>query len=256
MRSLLYFFCLSLVSTVLFTCEESVDTDKVQFGYEYFPLEVGQYRIYEVDSIVYDPIGGGTVIDSTKTFFREIIADTLIDNTGATVFRVERYQRKNNDLPWNIQKVLILSRDESRAFWIEDNLRFIKMVFPVEAGKSWDGHVFFDPTLIVPVAGESIELFKDWSYQIRAVNQPIQIGDFVFNEVVTISNADSENLIELRQSTEQYAKGVGLISRELFILDTQCNDCCGQDFAACSNIAWEEKAEKGFILRQKIIDHN
>jgi hypothetical protein len=67
--------------------------------------------------------------------------------------------------------------------------------------------------------------------------------------VVTVQNADSENLIELRLAHEKYARGVGLVYRELWILDTQCiEDCIG--------MTWEQKAEKGFILKQTLIDHN
>ena len=44
-------------------------------------------------------------------------------------------------------------------------------------------------------------------------------------------------------------KNVGLIFKEMKILDTQCIiDCEGQP--------WEQKAEKGFILRMEIISHN
>jgi len=55
--------------------------------------------------------------------------------------------------------------------------------------------------------------------------------------------------IELRLSYERYARGVGLIEREMRILDTQCIE-------ACSTKTWAEKAEKGFIVRQKIRDYN
>ena len=54
---------------------------------------------------------------------------------------------------------------------------------------------------------------------------------------------------EFKLSEEKYAKGVGLIYRAMKILDTQC-------IIDCQFLEWEDKAEKGYILTQQIIDYN
>ncbi|MCB0583274.1 MAG: hypothetical protein KDD10_28600, partial [Phaeodactylibacter sp.] len=91
---------------------EIEDTRIEDYGYGYFPLEVGRAWEYEVDSIIYDPAVGGTAADSFRTFIREVVADTLLDNTGEVLYRVERYYRRNDTLPWQVERVLTLSRDE------------------------------------------------------------------------------------------------------------------------------------------------
>src|SRR5690606_24012329 len=103
--------------------------------------------------------------------------------------------------------------------WIEENLRFIKMVFPLREGVEWNGNKHIDVTTIIPIAGESVEVFKSWSYEALSVGETEIIGDFVFDEVATLSQADSENLIELRYSQEKYAKNIGLVYREMKILE-------------------------------------
>ena len=242
---------------LLLGCAEKTEDLQLDFGYDYFPLEVGKYRIYEVDSIIYDPRANNVVIDSTTSQVREIVANTLQDNTGEIVYRIERYERQTSDDPWRIAKVFIQERNETRAFQIEDNFRVIKMVFPLQVGKEWNAHVFFDSTeVIVPVAGESINIFKDWSWQILETDASVSLDGLSFDQVATIQLSDSENLIELRKASEQYAAGVGLIYREMDILDTQCEFCCDLDFAACNNLPWAEKAEKGFTIRQRLIEHN
>ena len=252
MNRLQYFFILLFCTFFFFTCTENTKTEdfNVEFGFEYFPLEVGKYQTYAVDSVLYD-IGpdASIIVTNSRTFVKHEISDTITDNLGRTGFIVERFERAHDSLDWVIKDVWTAFRTESEAEWIEENLRFIKMVFPVKDGISWNGNRFIDETTIVPIAGESVEVFKSWSYEVLESDIAMDYGNYFFDNVAIISQADSENLIELRESTEHYAKDVGLIFREMRILDTQCiSECEGQ--------SWEEKAEKGFILRQKIIDFN
>lgn len=243
----LSFFLLSLFCLAA-SCKEEADPFQADFGYEYFPLEVGKYLVYEVDSTIYDPTGD-TAVFFSKTQVKEEIVDTLSDNLGNLLFKIERFERTADSLPWQVTKVFTATIQNDQAIRTEDNLRFIKMPFPPHDGASWDANIYFDPSVVVTVAGESVEMFKGWSSRILDVGLPDTVGILQFPEVTTIRLADEENLIELRRGFEKYAKGIGLIYRELWILDTQCiEQCVGQ--------TWEEKAEKGFILRQKLVAHN
>ena len=244
------FFAVAISGSILWlaSCETTPDDYQTDLGYEYFPLEVGKFIVYEVDSTIYDPTGDSMVF-SSKTLVKEEVVDTLSDNNGETLFKIERYQRSADTLPWLVTKVFTASIQDDKAVQTEDNLRFIKIVFPAKKNATWDGNVHFNSSLIVTVAGESLEMFKDWVYKIESTDEQETIGDLTFGEVLTVQEADNENLIELRRSKVKYSKGIGLIYRELWILDTQCiEQCDGQ--------TWEEKAEKGFILKQQIIAHN
>ena len=243
---------LFLFTALLYSCSENTKTEdfNVEFGYEYFPLEIGQYRTYVVDSTLYD-IGPSAeiIVRKSRTFVKHEITDTIMDNLGRIGYVVERYERVNDSLQWEIKDIWTTFKTDSEAEWVEENLRFIKMVFPLKDGVSWNGNRFIDATTIVSVAGESVEVFKSWSYEVQDMGIAMNYSALNFDDVAIISQADSENLIEIRESEEHYAKGVGLVFREMRILDTQCiSECEGQ--------TWEEKAEKGFILRQEIIDFN
>lgn len=237
-----------LTITFFAACKETPDDYTTELGLEYYPLEVGKAIEYEMDSTIFDPNGDTTVYRSI-TLMKEEIVDTLSDNNGNLLYKIERYERAADSLPWQVKKVLTASVQTDQAIRTEDNLRFIKMVFPIEKGSKWNGNIHFNEGLIVTVAGESLEMFKGWAYRTLQVGEPATIGGFQFNETATVEEADNENLIELRRATATYAKGIGLVYRELWILDTQCiDDCIGQP--------WEEKAEKGFILKQTILKHN
>ncbi len=245
-----YLFFVGLSASCFFACDREVEEVDIDFGYEYYPLEVGRSWYYQVDSIIYDPAIGGTAVDSSRTFIRETIADTLPDNTGALLYRVERYERSADTLPWAIKKVFTLSRDEQRAYRTEDNLRFITLAFPPREGASWESTLFFNPAFDVFVAGESIEMFKGWRSQIISVGEALNLGQMEWEEVLTVEQANNENILERRYVLEHYVAGVGLVYREMDILDTGCRLCCDQDLGACEAIPWEERAEKGFQLRQ------
>ncbi|NUN99426.1 MAG: hypothetical protein HUU01_02285 [Saprospiraceae bacterium] len=239
---------------LILSCEkretEPLDLD---FGYEYYPLELGQVREYAVDSIIFDPALGGTRIDSNSWLVQEVVVDTFPGQDGLTWYRIERFQRQSDTLPWQIGKVYAAARSKQQAFRTEDNLKFIKMTFPLQANETWDGNAFFSIKTTVEIAGEQIEMFKDWAYRTLSLTDPLQVGDLTFEKVCSIQLADSENIIEYRQAKEHYAKNIGLVYKELQILDTQCVVCCNGDFGTCASTGWGQKAEKGFIVRQRLL---
>ena len=102
-------------------------TDDFQpdFGYDYFPLEIGKYRTYVVDSVLYD-IGENeiTLIDTTRTFVKHVVADTMSDNLGRSGFKIERYERLSDTLEWELKDIWTTIRTDQGAEWIEENLRF------------------------------------------------------------------------------------------------------------------------------------
>ncbi len=233
------------------TTPEELDID---YGYEYFPLEIGKFLEYRLDSVIYDTTSIGVTRDTNVWFSREEVVDTFRDLSNELNYRIERSQRKSSADPWEIQSVYAAILKDNQAIRIEDNFRFIKMVFPLRLGDIWDGNIFIDDETIITVAGESIEPFKSWSYELDGLDEQIIVNNTPYDSVMTIFQANNQegpdpNLIELRYSKEEYAKNVGLIRRQMQILDTQCiADCIGQ--------TWEQKAQKGFILNQILIDHN
>ncbi len=224
--------------------------------YAYFPLETGRYVDYRVDSVVYDfGPGGSTVRDSFRALVREVVTDTLRDNTGQLVYRIERFERKNDTLPWKFRQNIFASRTPTQAIRTENNLRFLKLVFPFDRSSNWDGNLWIDQYREIEVAGERIQPFVNWRYEVDSLDIPAQIGTFPFDSVLVVTEVDETNAIERRLSRVKYAKHVGIVFREQWILDSQyCNQIPPP--ADCLTKPWREKAEKGFILRQIITNHN
>lgn len=255
MRALTPLIFISAALLFLLACNKRVVQEpSLDFGYAYFPLEIGKYWEYEVDSIIYRPgQNGGVAKDSIYAQLREVVVDTFRDNANLLNYIVEQYTRRADTLPWQIHNVLRLARNQEQAYRVEDNLRFLKMVFPPKEERSWPGTNYFDEFTAIPVPGGEVEVFKGWESTILSRTGNLQLGDLNFDEVLEIEIANFNTFIEQRTGREYYAKGVGLISRSLTIFDTQCQICCNGD---CGDRPWEEKAELGFDIQLRLIRHN
>ena len=215
--------------------------------YDYFPQEIGDEWIYQVDSIIFDPSLGGIAKVESSIQIREVVRDTFIDLTGQVNYVLDRYYRETENDSWLIQSVWHSLRTDNAAFRIEDNRRIKKLVFPPNEGVKWDGNAFFDPNTIIFIAGEPIKMYKDWDYRILSVDHSENINGVNYDRVLVVQQADSENAIEKRYGIEKYAFGIGLVYKERIILDTQ---------NITNELSWEEKAERGFMLRQTLIRFN
>lgn len=229
-------------------CVDEIDERSLSgFETDFYPLDVGRYWEYKVDSTTYAI--GGSIVNSTSSYIREEIVDTYVDASGDTIARIDKFWKRSESGRWNIQKAFTANLSGNLAIRSEDNLRFIKLVLPPNEGAQWDGNAFIDPFQDFRVGGELVKIYKDWDdAQIIEREPAAMVNGESFNDLVTIVLTDTESIIERRFAQEQYAKGVGLVSAEYMILDTQCN--------GCDDTPWLEKAEQGFIMTQVLIDHN
>lgn len=235
--------------------ETFVPDDPAAF-YSYYPLELGKFTEYRVDSVVYDPGPGDISLrDSSTTFVREILADTLRDNTGAILYTIERYERPDPTTNWNLKAIWTCAINEVGAIRTENNQRFLKIIFPLDRRSAWDGNLYIYTDQEIEIAGERIRPFQNWFYEVDSIDVSASVGGFVFDSTLLITEVDETNAIEKRLSRVRYARNIGLVWREQWILDSQY---CNQPSAPvdCNTKPWTEKADRGYMLRQTLIDHN
>jgi hypothetical protein len=248
-----YIFLILAGLLFLSSCDETSENLNLNYGYDYYPLEMGKYIIYDVDSITYDPTSNNTNIDTTSYQVKEEIVDTTLDNEGRIVHIIHYFTRDNEDEAWAFQNLYTTVKDERWAERTEENLKFVKLLFPQKIEDTWDGNRYFsDEGIIITVRGETLELFKNWNSVIIDKGNSMTIGTLNFEDILTVRHADDENLIERRFVEEKYARTVGLVEKKVMILDTQCDG----NLSNCINLAWEEKAEKGFILKMTVNNYN
>ena len=246
LRSALHlgFFCFLLSS-----CGKNETETLPDLAMDYFPLQIGKALIYDIDTIQFDPQPNAPVkIDTFRWQVKETFVDTFRDITGQLNYKVERSERPRGSAgSFEVRKIFTSALTTNEALRTEDNLKFVKMPRFLNEKTTWDGNVYCDQSLIIEVAGERIGLFsKKWNYEVLTIGKPEKVGTKDFTDVITIrAQSDTRILTEKRYNLEKYAKGVGLVYKEQHILDTQKLD---------ASIAWEKKAEKGFIVKQTLVN--
>jgi hypothetical protein len=116
------------------------------------------------------------------------------------------------------------------------------LIFPVAEGREWQGHSFLnvdnEPTL------EYLDDARyDWNYQYTAVDEVVVIDSFTLDSCLTVLQIDEENLFEKKFGQELYARNIGLVSKELVVLNTQ---------APPSGASFIDRAESGFIVSWRL----
>lgn len=248
-----------LLGLFFVACERVVET-LPETDKSYYPIVQNKYRVYQVDSIVYDEYNCSI---QTKSYqVKEVTGASMIDGEGQIAHRLERYRRATASDSWTLVGIWSEKVEDNQVQRVENNQRFVKMVFPVEETKKWDGIVYIRRDTLVPIRGGAIDLYKDWEqFTYKGVDQSYldTTSNIVYPATVQIIQVDKTNNIERRYSTEVYAKNIGLIYKKMQILDSQCRTprCSGQsDIASCLSTPWAIKAEKGYIFTQRLIEHN
>ncbi|MCH2046767.1 MAG: hypothetical protein MK212_21815 [Saprospiraceae bacterium] len=231
----------------------------------YAPLVPGTYIDYQVDSIIFSLDIQG---DTFTHYVREEIDSMDYDNLGYPYYRLNRYERADTSLPWSLKYVWVMQHVNNQLHRVERNLRYINMTFPAELDITWDGLVFLRQDTVVPytytttgnelIPRETINQFKDWDeFAYTAIDEPMSFNNLSFDNTLTINQVDKINNIERRYATEIYAKDIGLIYKEMQILDTQCSDSTAfpNGILDCINVPWLEKAERGFVLKQTVLGY-
>ncbi|MEI7801844.1 MAG: hypothetical protein WCI97_04310 [Bacteroidota bacterium] len=189
---------------ILASCKKDPITSAKDEGAKYFPLEVGRYTIYNVDSIHFNDV---TMLSDTTHFqIKEAVTSSFADSTGGTTFIITRTRRMNDTLNWIDDNIWSASVTKTRAEKTEENLRFLKMIFPITENTSWNGNQYIDTS-------NGLGNYFGWIYNYSDVNKTFDLGFMIMDSTVTVTEQDNENLIQKDLEREVYAKNSGMVYR-------------------------------------------
>lgn len=183
---------------------ETKEADPEALGYHYYPLEVGQYRIYDVQDIAFTLLEGG---DTNNYQLKEVIEDYYRVDEHDTTYYLYRYSRKPEiSESWDLDSVWTVRKDLKRVIVTENNIPYIKLVFPFRTGLSWDAN------------GMNAE--EPASYTIAGVGDSWQNKDQLYeSSVKVIERNNMDTVIQERYSEAVYAADLGLVYKELRYID-------------------------------------
>ncbi|CAN5341999.1 hypothetical protein BH09BAC2_BH09BAC2_08690 [soil metagenome] len=239
------FFGLFLTIVVIITsCKKQNDSFSSAPLSDYFPLQVGKYITYNLDSFVYINFGKKDTV--RKYQVKDSVAEQIVDNLGRKGFRILRLIRKNALESWSPDNSFFAVPTAGTIELIQNNLRFIKLVSPINNGFSWKGNRYL-PSEIDPSYEFASAFMEDWDYTYQDVNTPLMIGTTRFDSTITVAEIDETQgdpavtqYADKTYSIEKYAKGIGLIYREFLHWEYQSGN----------------RAYKGYGEKMTIIDHN
>jgi hypothetical protein len=222
---------------------------------DYFPLHQGNWVAYRVDSVLFDyPETPGGVRDTVSLYVLEVVSDSFTDLTGQTGFRIDCYEKKHASDPWTLKRSDAAWRTGTQAVRTDANQRFLKLVFPMQERTEWDGNRWINPEQDIEVLGESLKPFGGWRYRADSIHFSGLARDMYFDSLLAVTETQTESAIEFRRSKAIYAKNVGLVYKEQWILDSQyCNQSPSP--SDCLTKPWTRKAEKGYIVTMWVTDH-
>ncbi len=186
---------------------------------DYAALQLGHWVEYNVDSFIYNDFT--SKIDSHFLQIRELVADTFTDNTGSLAYKIERYERADSNHPWDLRRVWSAKLVANRLERMEENLRYVKLIFPPALNQTWKGNAFIN----VDPLNSQTKYLDNWDYEYVSVDAPSNLGTMNFANTVTVLQHEEEIPgLERNAFKEIYARKVGLIYSRHTHLEKQPGD--------------------------------
>ena len=207
-------------------CNETKDLGPETLGVDFYPINIGQYRIYEVEEIQFKIVG----FDTLNYQLRETIFDS-IQSIDQTTYLLRRDVRQNSLQEWESDSVWAVASTDTYIAVSENNIPFIKLTFPVIDGREWNGN--------------SLNSRGNQIYYYQGVSQAIVDSVAAEDHVRVVIEDIEENITGLDLRSEVYVRGVGLVEKD-YLTQRNCTASdCGDDLG---------KVIGGRSLKQTLIE--
>ncbi|WP_226389348.1 hypothetical protein [Penaeicola halotolerans] len=194
-----YLIILMVVLTAVSSCElpEGVVPDPpVTDQRDYYPLRTGQFVMYQVTETTYFGIND----QETENYFLKVsVRDLFFNLAGQPSYVIHRSKGTSATGTFELDSVWSARKDDVRVVSVENNIPFVKLQFPIAAGRVWDGNALnsnpADDYTVTEVGG---------TYEVS--------GEVILENTITISQSDEDDQVTSRDvRTEVYAPDVGMV---------------------------------------------
>ncbi|MDJ1501500.1 hypothetical protein [Xanthocytophaga agilis] len=183
---------------IFWGCNSSEETPSpTRLGYDFYPLEVGQYAVYDIFEVKYQIY---TKPDTHTYQVKELVYDTITDLTNEPAFILYRYSRANSSSTWELDSAWLTKRTSYVALRKENNVDYVRLSFPLKEGLKWNGNQY--------------NSYGEEMYEASSFDQPYQVLDSTYDKTVTILQRDEVNAVLKDRRMDVYARNTGLIYKE------------------------------------------
>ncbi|ANH80540.1 hypothetical protein A8C56_05640 [Niabella ginsenosidivorans] len=230
MQKLFFLLPLFILNVLLFSCgnknSDFVPKDSIK---DYYPLSVGKYITYRVDSTVFVRSGSQVAVHQYQV--KHLIESVTTDNQGRQTFVVHRTLRNADGTGnWQDDGLYYITPAENSIEVTEDNIKVIKITNPIYTGASWKGNAYLaaDPyaDLYDTQAGRDMNTWNFSYYNFGDTTVDNHTYRDVWsvqqnNTVLNIPPTSGTQLGLKEVGFEKYAKGIGMVYRHNDIYDFQ-----------------------------------
>jgi hypothetical protein len=258
MRKARYIPALILVALLIFTgCKKTTVSSAVPVASYFMPMQVGKVNTYRLDSVTFYYYGQ---LDTVTSYLaKDSVETATTDNQGRPSWLVTRYL---SDLtgtdPWVPSETYVVTPTGSDVEVVENNLRFVKLAYPVNQDMSWSGNDYlpYNPYQdFFLFSYDSHINLEAWTYSYQQVNGPFVLGSVAYDSTATVlldSNYLNVPIVDpsvpasVAYWSETYAKNIGLVYRHTAMWEYQPPTQNGTQLGY----------KIGFEVTLSLIDHN
>uniref|UniRef100_UPI0040478E12 hypothetical protein n=1 Tax=Roseivirga sp. TaxID=1964215 RepID=UPI0040478E12 len=229
---LLLFIMLVLGILACGSSDELIPAPDPSTGVTYFYMVENKYREYNVREIRYSAVG---ISDTSVYQLREEVKEAFVNSQGEESRLIHRLTRPNSTSAWQLDSVWTVRIEQDRAVSIENNIPIVKMVFPAQTDRTWDGNIYNTKD------ADQFRIINFGALTNIAVNDDLEA-----TTTLTIEQENDEDGITFKDfRREIYADSIGLISKQYEVLKI-CSrpECIGLN-----------QIESGRFYRETIIAH-
>lgn len=239
------------LTIILGGCSKQTDTYITDPLTDYYlNLEPGKYIRYRLDSTLYIDFGQRDTVISYEA--KDVVDAAIEDNLGRSGWRINRFLRpvgSNEEGAWDQRLTYFVFPTREKLEVIENNLRFIKLTTPIKEGYTWHGNVHLPDHPFESFYGILSDAgLQQWDYTYQDNNTIETINGINYDSAFTVHQVDEEEYtpaLDFKNYwVEKYAKGVGLVYKEVIMWEHQPAVGSNPDY-------WQ-----GFGIKLQIIDHN
>lgn len=213
-----YFIGLFFISLFFISCKKENYNFTSESINDYYPLQVGKYITYDLDSTVFINFGQEDTIISYQV--QDRVDAQITDNLGRAAYRIIRYIRQDTSQDWAPNNTFMAVPTANSIEYVENNLRFLKLELPIKQDFSWKGNSYIDTYSV----NSDVQYLDDWDYIYDSIDVPLTINSLVIDSTIKVSERDEflgqdpsipgTQYAEKTYALEKYGKGIGLIYRE------------------------------------------
>jgi hypothetical protein len=159
-----------------------------------------------------------------------------------------------NDNDWQFAEAYMVVATKTAIEMIENNQRSLRLMAPINLNFTWRGNTYMpEKPFSYAYSFVNDTGIQFWDFNYSDIDQTVQINGKDYEHVLTVTNisdsvnvpiAEPEMLAYKSQWTEQYAKGIGLVYKEVILWDYQPPNGGVPGYRT------------GFSVTMSIVDHN